>query len=727
MPETGSTFSPRKNEGKHERAESTYVPLHQPIFVAPPTSTSPPVAPFALSKKAHQELPLFTSTTATDDLFSPLSSTSNSSSSSYTRDDSKEKRATPPLLSPPLRRTGSGSSFFPALRRHLTPQTNLSRALILVGLTLLYFLLHHRSTVEASGPHPIPSLIARAEKAVTDAKTRRPTTLRDAYEQYILLHDGRRPPKGWDQWWFITEELEACEGEFEELYESLRPWWGVRPSEIRERIEEVARSGAKGLGRVRVKGGTVVDWAEMVKEGLPVGDGEVQLDGTRVAVEQMLKELKERFRVLLPDVDLIINTLEEPRVILPGETRHALESLARKKSTRPPQTEKATFRPLGSTNAFSVIRNACPPSSLARTAALSPAPGVSHRISHAYTSEFTSSLGHFIVDHNLERSSWCDQPDLQDIYATFINPRELNFAEGLFPVFSISKLPGFADILIPSAQEIERRNAFTVEQEIPWYAKAEKVHWRGVASDGTEVGLNWQGWPKSRLVSKTNRPSSWAHYETLLLCDASNQSLTAILPSSSLNSAFADIAFLKPAPDAPQLLEPSFRFVDEGSAGSPYHFKAILDLDYDPSHFLPAMASSSAVILSRFRQTALEHTLRPWFHYVPLSLRLSEFYSLLAYFYSPRATFPLIADSKRRFEGGGRQVVRELGRASRAVVHEEELKVVGSRGAQWASKCARREDGLVYLALVVLEWSRLMHDGREEGLADFVMSRGGRS
>ncbi|ORY83574.1 hypothetical protein BCR35DRAFT_303455 [Leucosporidium creatinivorum] len=672
MPETGSTFSPRKNKGKHERAESTYVPLHQPIFVAPPTSTSPPVAPFALSKKAHQELP-----------FSPLIKLHPGRFQGEARDAS--------LLSPPLRRTGSGSSFFPALRRHLTPQTNLSRALILVGLTLLYFLLHHRSTVEASGPHPIPSLIARAEKAVTDAKTRRPTTLRDAYEQYILLHDG-------------DAHRRAGIREFEELYESLRPWWGVRPSEIRERIEEVARSGAKGLGR----------W-------------EVQLDGTRVAVEQMLKELKERFRVLLPDVDLIINTLEEPRVILPGETRHALESLARKKSTRPPQTEKATFRPLGSTNAFSVIRNACPPSSLARTAALSPAPGVSHRISHAYTSEFTSSLGHFIVDHNLERSSWCDQPDLQDIYATFINPRELNFAEGLFPVFSISKLPGFADILIPSAQEIERRNAFTVEQEIPWYAKAEKVHWRGVASDGTEVGLNWQGWPKSRLVSKTNRPSSWAHYETLLLCDASNQSLTAILPSSSLNSAFADIAFLKPAPDAPQLLEPSFRFVDEGSAGSPYHFKAILDLDYDPSHFLPAMASSSAVILSRFRQTALEHTLRPWFHYVPLSLRLSEFYSLLAYFYSPRATFPLIADSKRRFEGGGRQVVRELGRASRAVVHEEELKVVGSRGAQWASKCARREDGLVYLALVVLEWSRLMHDGREEGLADFVMSRGGRS
>jgi len=141
-------------------------------------------------------------------------------------------------------------------------------------------------------------------------------------------------------------------------------------------------------------------------------------------------------------------------------------------------------------------------------------------------------------------------------------------------------------------------------------------------------------------------------------------------------------------------------------------------------HFLPAMASTSAVFLARFRQTALGHTLRPWFHYVPLSLRLSEFYSLLAYFYSPRAVFPFIADSKKRFEGGGRQAVRELGRASRAVEHEEELRVVGSRGADWAKKCARREDGLLYLALVVLEWSRLMHEGREAGAADFVLSRG---
>lgn len=292
MPETSSSFSPRKNKGLHDRAESTYVPIHQPIFAPPASTPAPPVAPFALS---HQELPIFTNTTTTADLFSPISSSSN------IRDDySKEKRPTPPLLSPPLR----SSPSFPALRRRLTPQSSLTRAIVIVCLVVFYLLLHHRSALETSGAHPIPSLIARAEKAAQDATSRRPTTLQAAYEQYVIRHGGRRPPKGWDSWWNLSGQVEACEGEFKELYESLKPWWGVKPSEIRERIEALAKSGARGLGMVSVKGGAVVSWDEMVREGLPAGSKEAELDGTRVALEQMLKELKERFRVSLPDGEL---------------------------------------------------------------------------------------------------------------------------------------------------------------------------------------------------------------------------------------------------------------------------------------------------------------------------------------------------------------------------------------------------------------------------------------
>lgn len=54
-------------------------------------------------------------------------------------------------------------------------------------------------------------------------------------------------------------------------------------------------------------------------------------------------------------------------------------------------------------------------------------------------------------------------------------PREGQLLEGVWPVFGVSKLRGFADVLLPSAQEYQTVRAYREERDVEWKAKGDKV------------------------------------------------------------------------------------------------------------------------------------------------------------------------------------------------------------------------------------------------------------
>lgn len=93
----------------------------------------------------------------------------------------------------------------------------------------------------------------------------------------------------------------VCRGEYEELYESLRVWWGVTVGEVRERVEMLAEVEGGLMGRVRVRGGRVIDWKEMGEDGIKRADERGEGDGKRVGFEGLLREVGERWKVVLPD------------------------------------------------------------------------------------------------------------------------------------------------------------------------------------------------------------------------------------------------------------------------------------------------------------------------------------------------------------------------------------------------------------------------------------------
>ncbi|GAA5906454.1 hypothetical protein JCM8208_004665 [Rhodotorula glutinis] len=591
-------------------------------------------------------------------------------------------------------------------------------------------------TAPLSLPHPIPHLIAAAERTHAERLAAAPRTLADAASRYSAHPSsaGRRPPKGYDAWFNFASQRSACRIDgFDELRRSLGVWWGVEGREIRARMDRMGDAGdaASALGRVRVRGGRVVGWDEMRREGLGVGARDMEGKDARRALEDMLQALMDE-GVRLPDVDLFVNQLDEPRVVMPYEVRTELEARGRRRKPRPYQLDDFVLHEAsapGARPAYDVIRQTCPPSSLARRTALSPSPGTNPHVSQRHTSRFTTppSLGSFLAHPDLERTTWCDQPDLQELHQTFIRPLSFSWTDGVWPVFSNSKLDGFGDMLVPAWYTWYDRMPYDEDKDVAWKGKANHLYWRGTNTGGRSVGLEWMGWMRSRLVSKVNRLIEWRHEDRVLVATADNHTLSATLPSSALNAALADVAFA--APDhhgdadsiESQRTEPSFRFTDGGHYvpfEHNYLFKAVLDLDGTAysGRFPTLMRSRSAVVKSRLFTEALDDTLIPWYHYVPLSVRYTELYHVLAYFFG-LAAVPAVA----RDQGLGPLAPHDLDTVRRGVAHEEALYTVAERGRTWATECARRDDALAYVYLLVLEWARLCADDREGDAWNLVL------
>lgn len=118
------------------------------------------------------------------------------------------------------------------------------------------------------------------------------------------------------------------------------------------------------------------------------------------------------------------------------------------------------------------------------------------------------------------------------------------------------------------------------------------------------------------------------------------------------------------------------------------------------------MKSKSAIFKSRLYVEAIEGALVPWYHYIPVSIRFTELYSLLGYFFGMRSVV------HAALFAGEPVSRRNLATAMSGVAHEAQLKAVADQGAEWANKCARREDQMLYAHLLVLEWARLTADDR---------------
>lgn len=409
-------------------------------------------------------------------------------------------------------------------------QQRLRLPLAALALTLVIYSLNKLRT---PSQHPILSLLAEAKARHQQQTVDRSSTLEEATARYWRQHQ-REPPPGFGHWFETAQRVDACRVDgFEEMYESLKVWWGMEAGEIRDRMERMI--GGRGLGRVKVRKGQVRRWDEVERERKGAGGED---SDARRAVQSMLEAVVGEFGAELPDGEPAVatsrgfNSIAEadpcatcsghdhqrlrraPRLItlrssqgVGAAGRHRSRSaiaaedcssgplLTFARSTvRTPVDEPFQLRSFGgepsladkvrqiclftSTScptAFEQLRKTCPPSSLARKSPISPQSGSNPFISQDFTSAFVTPRGHFLASPELERSTWCDQPDLQDLHAAYIHPLSFTYTNQPFPVFSNSKIGGFNDILVPSWWYWFQVSQYQAAADAEWEQKSNKV------------------------------------------------------------------------------------------------------------------------------------------------------------------------------------------------------------------------------------------------------------
>ena len=65
---------------------------------------------------------------------------------------------------------------------------------------------------------------------------------------------GRPPPPGFDIWYqFATDRDSKVLTEFDQINEDLKPFWGIEPAVLRERVAKVAGNEGNDFALIRIR------------------------------------------------------------------------------------------------------------------------------------------------------------------------------------------------------------------------------------------------------------------------------------------------------------------------------------------------------------------------------------------------------------------------------------------------------------------------------------------
>jgi len=142
--------------------------------------------------------------------------------------------------------------------------------------------------------HPIDNLIDAAEKKFNSLLAKQTRTIEDAAAVYRKRR-GRHPPPGFDIWFeFAREKNAIIVDEFwDQIYHDLDPFWALPARQIRK--------GAMDF--------------EMT---INVRNGNASAQSDWFWTQIWLKLIKS-IEHMLPDMDLALNAMDEPRMIVPWE------------------------------------------------------------------------------------------------------------------------------------------------------------------------------------------------------------------------------------------------------------------------------------------------------------------------------------------------------------------------------------------------------------------------
>lgn len=142
--------------------------------------------------------------------------------------------------------------------------------------------------------HPIGKLIYDAQLTFAELLSKESKSVEEAAQAYRKRR-GRHPPPGFDTWFKFAQNKSAVivEDFFDQIYDDIQPFWGMEPKLLRKEA---------------------VNWEMTIN----VRNGKATTGSDWFWTEIWL-ELLKTIEHLLPDMDLALNPMDEPRLVAPHE------------------------------------------------------------------------------------------------------------------------------------------------------------------------------------------------------------------------------------------------------------------------------------------------------------------------------------------------------------------------------------------------------------------------
>ncbi|KAL2827338.1 glycosyl transferase family 90-domain-containing protein [Aspergillus cavernicola] len=530
--------------------------------------------------------------------------------------------------------------------------------------------------------HPISILAYDASQAFNKTLTRQSTSLDEAVTEYRRRYN-MPPPPHFDKWFeFAQQRNTTLIDEYDTIYHSMLPFWGLSPSTIRSRVREDLGFDNRVMGI-------------SIRNGEPIHLGNGQGDFQPIAT---LKQFN-KFAQFLPDMDLEFNIHDEPRVVVPHEELHRLVTKGyaaqaslnsnssllnyfpdKNTTAQPiPQVFTSRFNDFELQETWLYSRLSCPPDS--------PAMDLDGNAPDNTSAFAIEPLG-FVFNQSAS-SDICSSPSLRHRLGIFERPNAFKLTNELVPMFSTSHLSSFQDIPVPSPWYYEEVGGYTPDTPVPWESRRGQIYWRGTTTGGHSRGGSWRNLQRQGVIASLER--ELGHH----ILERKNDSTCSIGGdegwkvreanegelSQYFNAHFVGILHC----DRDCLEETMFfNVVDREDQAEAWNYRYLLDMDGHAysGRFYAFMRSKSVPLKQAFFREWHEDMLIPWVHYVPLNKDVTDLPEIVRFFEQDPV---------------GQQIAR----------------TIGEEGQSWAARTLRNDDMDVYMFRLMLEYARVQDDQRE--------------
>ncbi|KAK6540589.1 F-actin-capping protein subunit beta [Orbilia ellipsospora] len=395
--------------------------------------------------------------------------------------------------------------------------------------------------------HPVEKLHLQNTRKFEILISSQSKTPEEAIKAYKTRYS-RNPPLGFEDWVrFALSHNSSIIDNYDIIEERIAPFRSISPSDLKQRMKSWIEHADKAYGTISIRDGKFTQGGEWF----------------RTTLDSIVDKL--------PDMDILLNHLDEPRIVGNENTNQVkLDDLAGK-------------------NSWPILTQSC-------------------KFSHQTKKNIwgTNAQGDRFVEDTQKELDICAHPEYQKKHGFLNAPSNLRATRVLVPFVSTLSLTTMFDIIAPGLDYVDVHYIGDTPDKTPYAEKKTQLYWRGSTTGSLFNEDSWNHNQRIRFVQK------FAGHPMF------NVGISAFIQCGSFCDKLKQLVGLTPA--------------EHATAGFDYKYAMDLDGNGYSGRYYRLLESNCLVFKQTLFEQWHDDRLVPWVHYVPVSMGMDELESAVNYF-----------------------------------------------------------------------------------------------